>query len=106
MLLPVRAPVSATVVDRSKQFDPSTCTAPLTEPPDALMLPAIVRGSPPEALEIILNCQLPAIFGPGVGEVIPPVPRVGRWYPAPPHPQSRRSAASPKILARRFMESS
>ena len=43
----------------------------------------------PEALEVILNCQLPSMFGPGdaAGEVTPPAPLsaplVVPWYPAP-----------------------
>jgi hypothetical protein len=34
MSLPVRVPVRAMVVRRSKHFEPSTCTAPLAELPD------------------------------------------------------------------------
>src|SRR5690349_15281381 len=58
MLPRVRVPVRLTVFMRSKQFEPPTCTAPLTELPDTLILPAIVRGGIPATADVVLNCQL------------------------------------------------
>src|ERR1700674_887391 len=66
MLPPVRVPVRPMVVMRSKQFEPSTCTAPLTELPDRLILPAIVRGGIPD-VDVVLNCQLPELLWPCAG---------------------------------------
>jgi hypothetical protein len=38
-----------------------------------LMLPAIVKGGAPETVDVILNCQLSAMFWAlGVGAGIPP----------------------------------
>ena len=65
MLPPVRVPVRPTVVSRSKQFEPLTCTAPLTELPDTLILPAIVRGGVPGTVDVVLNCQLLTALTPG-----------------------------------------
>ena len=112
-LLPVSVPVRPTVLGRSKHFEPSMWTAPLTELPDGRMLPPIVRGGP-ETVEVIVNCQLPSTFGPddGGGELAPPdppvappvAPLVAAWYPPPPHPQRRTSADSPNLFAQRFMD--
>src|SRR5882672_11122429 len=88
--LPVRVPVRSTLLSGSKQFEPLMWTAPLIELPDGLMLPPIVRGGGPETVDVMLNCQLPSMFGPadGGGEANPPAPLVVPWYPPPPHPQN------------------
>src|SRR6266446_6923884 len=67
MLPQVRVPVRPTVASRSKQFEPATCTAPLTELPDTLILPAIVKGSIPATVDVALNCQLLTRLAPGGG---------------------------------------
>ena len=89
MLPPVRVPVRPTVVSRSKQFEPLTCTAPLTELPDTLILPAIVRGGVPGTVDVVLNCQLLTALTPGGFEVGPEVGLEGEpGVLPPPHPHS------------------
>src|SRR5579863_9413164 len=106
MLPPVRVPVRPTVVSRSKQFEPLTCTAPLTEVPDTLILPAIVRGGVPATVDVVLNCQLLTALTSGGGgfEVAPEVGLEGEPVVLPPpHPESRRRVESHKMLAQCFM---
>jgi hypothetical protein len=102
----VRVPVRTTVVRRSKQFEPLTCTAPLTELPDTTIIPAIARGGIPGTVDVVLNCQLlvTLMLG-GCGfEVGPEVRLEGEpVIPPPPHPESRRRVEIHKMLAQCFM---
>src|SRR4029077_7594637 len=73
---------------------------------DWLRLPAIVRGGIPGAVDVVLNCQLVTmarwcdIGSVGFGSGLPTLPAT---FSPPPHPQSRTSAESPKMLAKCFM---
>ena len=88
MLPSVRVPVRRIAVGCSKQLEPSTCTTLPSVLPDWLMLPAIVKGGIP-AVDVVLNCQLPAMFRPcGVGPEDEPEfePGVEPGVLSPPHP--------------------
>jgi hypothetical protein len=64
-----------------------------------LILPEIVKGEP-EAVDVVLKLQLPAMFGLGV-VVGPPPPIIPI---PPPHPESRKMAESSKRPAHDFIE--
>jgi hypothetical protein len=49
------------VVNRSKQFEPSTWSALVTAVPVWPILPANVSGGFPGTLDAALNCQLPNV---------------------------------------------
>jgi len=96
MLPPVRVPVRPTVVSRSKQFEPLICTAPLTELPDTVILPAIVRGGVPGSVGVVLNCQLLTALTPGGFEVgLEGEP--GVLPPPHPHSSTRTETSQEKL---------
>jgi hypothetical protein len=105
MFPPVRVPVRPTVVSRSKQFEPLTCTAPLTELLDTLILPAIVRGGAPGTVDVVLNCQLLTALTACGFEGRPEVGLEGEPVVPPPHPESRRRVERYKTLAHCLMKS-
>jgi hypothetical protein len=104
----VTVPVKAIVVNRSKQLEPSTWSAPLTALPAVLILPENVRGGFPGTVDEAVNCQLPNTVGvwPAVGavgaaEAVLP----GAGAGAPAHPQKRTVTARARMIANRALES-
>ena len=67
VLFPVTVLVKLMVLDRSKQFEPSTWSALVTAAPVWPILPANVSGGFPGTVDAALNCQLPNVGGAVVG---------------------------------------
>src|SRR5437667_5545588 len=93
----VKVPVTPTAICGSKQVQPSTCTTPLTELSDCVILPTIVAGGiPGRAVDVVLICQMPEMFWPctAVREAAPEGVLNGARDGAtpPPHPQRRTAA--------------
>ena len=91
----VKVPVTPTAICGSKQVQSPTCTTPLTELSDCVILPTIVAGGiPGRAVEVVLICQLPEMFWPSVGGPEGGLEEGAEALTPPPHPQSRTTAES------------
>ncbi len=102
VLFPAIVLVKPMVVDRSKQFEPSTWNAPLTAAPAWPRLPANVMGGFPGTVDAAVNCQLPSRGGvwgaeDGCAEFL------GVGLGAPPHPQKRTATERARMISKRAM---
>jgi hypothetical protein len=102
----VAVPVKAIVVNRSKQLEPSTWSAPLTALPAVPILPENIRGGFPGTVDDAVNCQLPDTVGvwAAVG-VVGVDDAILSGASAPAHPQKRIVTARARMISNRAMDS-
>src|SRR5271168_1785049 len=104
VLSAVTVPVKLKVVNGSKQFEPSTWSAPLIVAPAWPILPANVRGAFPGAVDVAVNCQFPSAAGAwgaveGADAELP-----GARPGAPPQPQKRTATKSARMISKAVTE--